>query len=587
MVDLDSSFASLTALNINILCSNATTNNIYTIVTLYIQNTDSCTDCRSSSNVITNSDLRISRCFSLNIGLRISFNSRSSYINLYALSVSLAAAAGSSTAFQLIGSQAAVHRQGNSIAVCILRCRSIAKHVLLPGSTKRVNSILLIAGYYIILVSDSLISLLISAADINLIAVAHHLLRISLFALAVEAVSSINAIFIAYLSTNISYQDTSIGSNTAYASTYSSLSNISFFIREQSDLIRIQPAVIYARYYRRINSIYTNSHACCTQTGTASTGSKFGLQLIISFNRNILRLIACADSAVSHSSIDCIIHIVDGDNTAYPCADRSRNSSISSFTQNIRIIFSSNSNVSSVTVMLNFTVAQRSLSFAAIIENCNRSANSSNANGACQHSRITEQLNLIDMVSIDSQAIVRAGNIFHLRCRLRRSLEHRCSACNANACIGAACCRHTNSVRQNIMLIERIDRQLIGINCIFRHTIASKLCSYVTIHHVAVARFTYSNTCISRSCYSRRADMAVKFRIVVCPHIYISIIGNIAGNGFINIGCFNTSHSCALNAVHGHSAGGCHSRSRGYSHAASNNHVINFVCAIRINYEAS
>ena len=587
MVNLDSSFASLIALNINILCSNATTNNIYTTVTLYIQNADSCTDCRRSSNAITNSDLRISRCVSLNISLRISFNSRSSHINLYALSVSLAAAAGSSTALQLIGSQAAAHRQGNSIAVCILRCRSIAQHILATGSAKCVNSILLIAGYYIILVSDSLISLLISAADINLIAVAHNLLLISLFALAVEAVSSINAIFIAYLSTNISYQDTSIGSNTAYAGTYSSLSNISFFIREQSNLTRIQLAVIYARYYRRINSIYTNSHACCTQTGTASTGSKFGLQLIISFNRNILRLIACADSAVSHSSIDCIIHIVDGDNTAYTCADRSRNSSISSFTQNIRIIFSSNSNVSSVTVMLNFTVAQRSLSFAAIIENCNRSANSSTANGACQHSRITEQPNLIDMVSIDSQAIVRADNIFHLRCCLRRSLEHRGSACNANACIGAACCCNTNGIRQYIMLIERIDRQLIGINCIFRRTIASKLCSYVTIHHVAVARFTYSNTCISRSCYSRRADMAVNLGIIVCTHIYISSIGNIAGNGFIDIGCLNTSHSCALNAVHSHSAGGCHSRSRGYSHTASNNHVVNFVSAIRINYEAS
>ena len=586
MVNLDSSFASLIALNINIVCSNATTNNIYTTVTLYIQNANSCTDCRSSSNAITNSDLRISRCVSLNISVRISFNSRSSYINLYALSIRLAAATGNSTALQLIGSQAAVHRQGNIIAVCILRCRSIAQHILATGSAKCVNSILLIAGYYIILVSDSLISLLISAADINLIAVAHNLLLISLFALAVEAVSSINAIFIAYLSTNISYQDTSIGSNTADASTYSSLSNISFFIREQSNFIRIQIAVIYARYYRCINSIYANSHACCDQTGTAGTGSKFCLQLIISFNRNILRCLAFADSAVFHSSIDCIIHIVDSDNTAYPCADSSRNGSISSFTQNIRIIFSRNSNVSS-TVMLNFTVTQHSLSFAAIIENCNRSASSSTAHSTCQHSRITKQLNLIDMVSIDSQAIVRAGNIFHLRCRLRRSLEHRGSACNANACIGAACCRHTNSVRQNIMLIERIDRQLIGINCIFRHTIASKLCSYVTIHHVAVARFTHSNTCISRSCYSRRADMAVNLRIIVCAHRYISSIGNIAGRGFIDIGCLNSSHSCSLNAVHGHSAGGCHSRSRGYSHTASNNHVVNFVSAIRIYYEAS
>ena len=306
---------------------------------------------------------------------------------------------------------------------------------------------MLIAGYYIILVSDSRISLLISAADINLIAVAHNLLLISLFTLAVEAVSSINAVFIAYFSPDISYQNTSIGSNTAYAGTYSSLSNISFFICKQSNLIRIQLAVIYARYYRRINSIYTNSHACCTQTGTASTGSKFGLQLIISLNRNILRRIACANSAVFHSSINCVIHIVDSDNTAYACADSSRNSSISSLTQNIRIIFSSNSNVSSIiTVMLNFTIVQRSLSFTAVIENCNRSANSSTAHSACQHSRITEQPNLIDMVSIDSQAIVRAGNIFHLRCRLRRSLEHRGSACNANACIGAACCRNTNSV---------------------------------------------------------------------------------------------------------------------------------------------
>ena len=575
-------------MNIYILCSNATTNNIYTTVTLHIQNADCCTDRRSSSTAITNSNLRISRCVSLNISLRISFNSRSSHINLYALSVSLAAAAGSSTALQPIGSQAAAHRQGNIIAVSILRCRSIAKHVLLPESAKCVNSILLIAGYYIILVSDSLISLLISAADINLIAVAHNLLLISLFALAVEAVSSINAIFIAYLSTNISYQNTSVGSNTANASTYSSLSNISFFISEQSNFIRIQIAVIYARYYRCINSIYTNSHACCDQTGTAGTGSKFCLQLIISFNLNILRRLAFADSAVFHSSIDCIIHIVDSDNTAYPCADSSRNGSISSFTQNIRIILRRNSNVSSIiTVMPNFTVAQHSLSFAAIIENCNRSANSSTAHSTCQHIRITKQLNLIDMVSINSQAIVRAGNIFHLRCRLRRSLEHRGSACSTNTCIGAACYRNTNGVRQNIMLIERINRQRIGINRIFRRATASKLCSYVTVHNVAVARFTYSNTCISRSCYSRRADMAVNFRIVVCTHIYISSIGNIAGNGFIDIGCLNTSHSCALNAVHSHSAGGCHSRSRGYSHATSNNHVVNFVSAIRIYYEAS
>ena len=237
--------------------------------------------------------------------------------------------------------------------------------------------------------------------------------------------------------------------------------------------------------------------------------------------------------------------------------------------------------------MLNFTIAQRSLSFAAIIENCNRSANSSTAHSACQHIRITEQLNLIDMVSIDSQAIVRAGNIFHLRCRLRRSLEHRGSACNANACIGAACCRHTNSIRQNIMLIERIDRQRIGINSIFRRAVANKLCSYVTVHNIAVARFTHSNTCISRSCYSRRADMAVNFRIIVCKHIYISSIGNIANSSSIDIRCFNTSHSCALNAVHSHSAGSCHSSSRGYSHAAGNNHVINFVCAIRIYEQAS
>ena len=147
---------------------------------------------------------------------------------------------------------------------------------------------MLIAGYCIILVSDSCTSLLISAADINLIAVAHNLLLISLFALAVEAVSSINAVFIAYFSTDISYQNTSISSNTANTGTYSSLSNVSFFICKQSNLIRIQLAVIYARYYRRINGIYTNSHACCNQTGTAITGSKFGLQLIISFNRNIL-----------------------------------------------------------------------------------------------------------------------------------------------------------------------------------------------------------------------------------------------------------------------------------------------------------
>ena len=446
---------------------------------------------------------------------------------------------------------------------------------------------MLVAGYYIILVSDSLISLLISAADINLIAVAHNLLLISLFALAVEAVSSINTIFIAYLSADIGYQNTSVGSNTANASTYSSLSNISFFISEQSNFIRIQIAVIYARYYRCINSIYTNSHACCDQTGTAGTGSKFCLQLIISFNLNILRRLAFADSAVFHGSINCIINIVDSDNTAYPCADSSRNGSISSFTQNIRIILRRNSNVSSIiTVMPNFTVAQHSLSFAAIIENCNRSTSSSTAHSTCQHSRITKQLNLIDMVSIDSQAIVRAGNIFHLRCRLRRSLEHRGSACNANACIGAACCRNTNGVRQNIMLIECIDRQRIGINRIFRRALANKLCSYVTVHNVTVARFTYSNTCISRSCYSRRADMAVNFRIVVCTHIYISSIGNIAGNVFIDIGCFNTSHSCTLNAVHSYSTGGCHSRSRGYSHATSNNHVVNFVSAIRIYYEA-
>ena len=237
--------------------------------------------------------------------------------------------------------------------------------------------------------------------------------------------------------------------------------------------------------------------------------------------------------------------------------------------------------------MLNFTIAQRSLSFAAIIENCNRSTNSSTAHSACQHIRITEQLNLIDMVSIDSQAIVRAGNIFHLRCRLRRSLEHRGSACNANACIGAACCRHTNSVRQNIMLIERIDRQLISINGIFRRAVANKLCSYVTIHNIAVARFTYSNTCISRSCYSCRANVAVNFRIIVCAHRYISSIRNIAGSGFIDIGCLNTSHSYALNAVNSHSTSSCHSRSRGYSDTAGNNHVINFVCAIRINHEAS
>ena len=191
------------------------------------------------------------------------------------------------------------------------------------------------------------------------------------------------------------------------------------------------------------------------------------------------------------------------------------------------------------------------------------------------------------MVSIDSQATVRADNIFHLRCRLRRSLEHRGSACNANACIGAACYRNTNSVRQNIMLVKRIDRQRIGINSIFRRAVANKLCSYVTIHNIAVARFTHSNTCISRSCYSRRADMAINFRIIVCTHIYISSIGNIAGSGFIDIGCLNTSHSCALNAVHGHSTGGCHSRSRSYSDTAGNNHVINFVCAIRINHEAS
>ena len=135
------------------------------------------------------------------------------------------------------------------------------------------------------------------------------------------------------------------------------------------------------------------------------------------------------------------------------------------------------------------------------------------------------------------------------------------------------------------MLIKCIDRQRIGINSIFRRAVANKLCSYVTVHNIAVARFTYSNTCISRSCYSRRADMAVNFRIIVCTHIYISSIGNIAGSS-IDIGCFNTSHSCALNAVHSHSAGGCHSRSRGYSHTAGNNHVINFVCAIRIYYEA-
>ena len=446
---------------------------------------------------------------------------------------------------------------------------------------------MLVAGYYIILVSDGLISLRISAADINLIAVAHNLLLISLFALAVEAVSSSNAVFITYFCTNISYQNTSISSNTSYAGTYSSLSNISFFICKQINLIRIQLAVIYARYYRRINSIYTNSHACCTQTGTAGTGSKFGLQLIISFNRNILRRITCANSAVSNSSINCVIHIVDGDNTAYACADSSRNSSISSLTQNIRIIFSSNSNVSSITVMLNVTIVQRSLSFAAIIENCNRSANSSTAHSTCHHSRITEHLNLIDMVSIDSQAIVRAGNIFHLRCRLRRSLEHRGSACNANASIGAASCRNTNSIRQNIMLIERINRQLISINSIFRFAVANKLRRYVTVHNVAVTRFTYSNTCISRSCHSRRADMAVNFRIIVCTHIYISSIGNIASNSFIDIGCLNTSHSCSLNAVHSHSTGSCHSRSRGYSHTAGNNHVINFVCAIRINEQAS
>ena len=213
--------------------------------------------------------------------------------------------------------------------------------------------------------------------------------------------------------------------------------------------------------------------------------------------------------------------------------------------------------------MLNFTIAQRSLSSAAIIEHCNSRAKRSTAKSTCQHSRITKQLNLIDMVSIDSQAIILAGNIFHLRCRCRRSLEHRGSTCNTNACIGAARCRNTNGVRQDIVLIECINRQRISINRIFLGTVANKLCSYITVHNVAVACFAYSNTCISRSCHCRRAYMAVNFRIIVCTHIYISSISNIACISLIDSSCFNTSHSCALNAVHSHSTAGCPCPSRG------------------------
>ena len=188
------------------------------------------------------------------------------------------------------------------------------------------------------------------------------------------------------------------------------------------------------------------------------------------------------------------------------------------------------------------------------------------------------------MVCIDSQAIVFACNVFHFRSSFCVSFYNRDSSCNAHSGICTSTNSNARSAGRNIMLVKRINSQLISINSLFVGA-ACNPSSNFPAHHIAVAGNTNANTTICRRSYRSRANMAVNLGIVVCTHANVSFLTNSAS--CIDIRTGNACFCLTLNRVNRNRTCACNSKFCRSCHAASNNHVVNFMCAIRIYYEAS
>ena len=290
------------------------------------------------------------------------------------------------------------------------------------------------------------------------------------------------------------------------------------------------------------------------------------------------------NNAVLYRSLNSIIHIVDGDNITHACTDRNTYCTTCCGRSQISIIMCSYAVLCIILIMVNIAPLQRSLSFAVILNDRNTSANRSTTYSAAQSSRIANRQQFINMVCIDSQTIVFACNIFYFRSSFCVSFYNRDSSCNAHPCVCASTNSNARSAGRNIMLVKRINSQLISINSLFVGA-ACNPSSNLPAHHIAVAGNTNANTTICRRSYRCRAHMAINFRIVVRTHANVSFLTNSAS--FIYIRTGNACFCRTLNRVNRNRTCACNSKFCRSCHAAGNNHVVNFVCAIRINYEAS